>query len=798
MAHDLRGALRAILSHRWFSAAVVATLALGIGLNTMVFTLINAVLFKPVPLPGGARLVSIMGRSLSENDRRRGVSYADFQEYRAQSRSYESLEATTDEGGVLSERGNPPQSYHLAHATAGIFSMLHTEAVLGRGLRPADELAGADPVVVLAYGVWQNRYAHSPGVVGQKVRVDGQPATIVGVMPKGFRFPTGVDLWMPLAPTADLAKRDNRPLNAYGILKPGVSIRQSQAELDGIAGRLAHEYPEDKDIGASVLTFQQRFNGGNIRTIFLLMLGAVGFVLLIACADVANMMLSRALDRHREMAIRTALGATRWRVMRQLLIESLLLSVAGGVLGLGLAALGIRWFDQSTIDIRPYWIQFTTNYTVLGYFAALCILSALLFGTLPALRSSRPDLNVVMNEGGRSVARRNRGWLSFGLVVFQFALTLVLLTGAGIFVRSLFAGLAVNPFIPARQLWTARIELPEARYKDADARQRFYDQLLPNLRALPGVTSVAITSVPPGLGAWGHQIELEHKPIEKVAQRPWVALIANSSGYLDTIHLPLLRGRNFTDVDGTPNRETAIVTRDAAEHFWPGQDPLGKRFRIYDEKGKAGNWVTVVGVSAGMVQELANNDPAPLFFVPYRQEGWDSMALVVESSADPVPSVRTTVQSLDQDLPLTDIYRFDQAVDHQIWFLRLFGEVFLGFAIIAMLMSSVGIYAVMAHAVAGRTREIGVRMALGASTRNIIALVMARGLWQIAAGVALGLAAGVPVARIMASLPIGISASDPLMFFTVAALLASVGIFACWLPAHRAAALDPVKAIRYE
>jgi predicted permease len=798
MAHDLRFALRAILSHRWFSAAVVATLALGIGLNTMVFTLINAVLFKPVPLPGGARLVSIMCRSLTEKDSQLSVSYPDLQDYRAQSRSYESLEATTDEGGVLSERGNPPQSYHLAHATAGIFSMLHTDALLGRGFVPADQVAGADPVVVLAYGVWQERYSRSPGVIGQKVRVNGLPATIIGVMPKGFRFPTGVDLWMPLVPTPDLAKRDNRTLRPYAILKPGVSLRQAQAEIDGIAGRLAHQDADDKEIGANVLTFQQRFNGGGIRIIFLLMLGAVGFVLLIACADVANMMLSRTLDRRREIAIRTALGASRWRVMRQLLMESLLLSVTGGILGLGLAALGVRWFDQSTLEVRPYWIQFTTNYTVLGYFAGLCIVSALLFGTIPALQSSRPDLNEVLSEGGRSVGRRRGGWLSFGLVVFQFALTLVLLTGAGIFVRSLFAGLAVNPIIPARQLWTARVELPEARYKDADARQRFYDQLLPRLRALPGVTNVAITSVPPGLGAWRHQIELEHKPIEHPAQRPWIALIASSPGYLETIHVPLLRGRNFNDVDGTANHETAILARDAAQQFWPGQEPIGKRFRIFDEKGKAGNWVTVVGVSAGMVQEIAGNDPKPLFFVPFRQEGWNNMALVVESSTNPVPSVRTVVQGLDQDLPLTGIYRLDQAVDHEIWFLRLFGEVFFGFALIALLMASVGIYAVMAHAAAGRTREIGVRMALGASTRSILALVMARGLWQIAAGVVLGLAAGIPVTRIMASLPIGVSPSDPTVFFTVASVLAAVGVFACWIPARRAAALEPVQAIRYE
>ncbi|HWE86375.1 MAG TPA: ABC transporter permease [Terracidiphilus sp.] len=798
MKHDLRCAIRAIWSHRWFSAAVVVTLALGIGLNTMVFTLINAVLFKPVPVPGGSRLVSILDHNAAQPDRHMGVSYPDYLEYRAQSRSFESLQATEEEGGILSEPGNSPQSYHLELASAGIFSMLHTEPVLGRGFTASDDLSGADPVLVIAYGVWQERYALAANVIGRKVRVNGKPATVIGVMPNGFRFPTGVDLWMSLPPTADLLKRENRPLLPYAILKPGVSLQQAQAELGGIAARLARQYTEDKDTGASVLTFQQRFNGGQIRLIFLLMLGAVGFVLLIACADVSNMMLSRALDRQREMAIRSALGASRWRMMRQLLVESLFLSAAGGLLGLTLATLGVRWFDQSTVQIRPFWIQFTPDYTVLGYFSALCIFSVVLFGTLPALRSSRPNLSSILSEGARSFGRRRGGWLSSVLVVFQFALTLVLLTGAGIFLRSLFAGLEVNPFIPARQLWTARLELPNSTYKDTDARERFYEQLLPRLRALPGVTSAAVTSMPPGLGGWDHQVELEHKLISQAAQRPSVALVACSPGYFDTIHLPLLRGRDFTSTDGSANHDSAILTKEAADRFWPGQDPIGKRFRVYDEKGKAGNWITVVGVSAGVNQEVVSDDAHPAVFIPYRQAGWDNMAIMVASSTDPIPAVRTAVQAIDQDLPLTDIYRFDQAVQHQIWFLRLFGELFFGFALVGLIMASIGVYAVMAHAAAARTREIGVRIALGASARNILSLIMSRGIWQIGAGIALGLAAGYPVARLMATLPLGVSTTSTGIFFTVAAVLAFIGVFACWIPARRAARLDPVKAIRYE
>ncbi len=798
MSHDLRCAIRALWSHRWFSAAVILTLALGIGLNTMVFTLINAVLFKPVPVPGGARLVSILNHNASQPDRHLGLSYPDFLEYRAQSRSFESLQATIEGGGVLSEPGNPPQSYHLEQASAGIFSMLRTNPILGRGFRPADDLAGAEPVLVIAYGVWQERYAHSADVIGRKVRVNGKPATIVGVMPNGFRFPTGVDLWMPIVPTADLLKRDNRSLLPYAILKPGVSRIQAQAELDGIAARLSRQYSEDKDIGASVLTFQQRFNGGGIRIIFFLMLGAVGFVLLIACADVSNMMLSRALDRQREMAIRSALGASRWRMIRQLLIESLFLSAAGGLLGLGLATLGVHWFDQSTAQVRPYWIQFTPDYTVLGYFAALCILSAILFGTLPALRSSRPNLNDILNEGSRSFGRRRGGWLSSVLVVFQFALTLVLLTGAGIFVRSLIAGLVINPFIPARQLWTARVELPDSSYKDTDARERFYDQLLPRLRSLPGVTGVAVTSMPPGLGAWEHSVETERNLGQQPSHRPLVALVACSPGYLETIHLPFLRGRDFASTDGSANHDSAVLSKEAADRLWPGQDPIGKRFRTYDDKSKPSNWITVVGVTAGLSQEVNTNDPHPAVFIPYRQAGWDNMAIMVASSTDPIPAVRTAVQAIDQDLPLTDVYRLDKAVQHQIWFLRLFSQIFFGFALVALVMASIGVYAVMAHAAAGRTREIGVRMALGASARHIVALIMTRGIWQIAAGVVLGLAGAIPVARLMATMPLDISTTNPGTFFTVAAVLASIGIFACWIPARRAARLDPVKAIRSE
>jgi putative ABC transport system permease protein len=800
IAQDVRYAMRGLLGHKWFSAAIIATIALGIGVNTMIFTLVNAVLYKPVPLPGGERLVSIADRSLVRDDNSVSVSYPDFLDYKAQSRSFEWFEATANSSNILSEDDLAPQQVRLARATSGIFAMVQTNPVVGRSFLPPDMVDGAPGVVVLSYDVWKERYAGQPSAIGRKVRMDGQAATIIGVMPKDFTYPSGVEAWMPLVPTADLMKRSNRNVRMWAILKPGIPISTANLELDAIAKRLGQQYSEDKDFATSVLTFNDRFNGGSIHTVFLMMLAAVAFVLLIACADVANMMLSRSLARKREMSIRAALGASRWRVIRQLLIESVLLSTMGGVLGLGLALGGVHWFDLAAPKniVRPGWIEFTMDYTVFGYFAALCIVSGVLFGIAPSIRASKPDLMGVLKENAQSTTKRRGGWLSGGLVVFQFALTLVLLTGAGLFVRSLFRAMEMNPFVPATQMTTARLQLPTTRYKDADACRRFVDELLPALRALPGVTHASITSNPPGLGASRRQIEIEHQLVDNPAKRPSVSYVVQTPGNFETVHLPLLRGRDFTDQDGSESHEAAVVTQEAASRLWPGQNPLGKRFRTFDDQNKASNWITVVGVSANIVQQVMENDPAPLLFVPYRQEGWRGFGLVIESTGDPMPAVRKTVQGIDPELPVSNPMRLDAAIGRQTWFLDVMSKVFMGFALIALLMAAVGLYAIIAHATSSRTQEIGVRIALGATMRNIVLLVMKRGLWQISAGLLLGLGAALPAIKVMSTLPIGASKSGASVLVAVSLALAAVGAFACWLPARRAAGLDPVKAIRYE
>jgi predicted permease len=800
MGYDLRFAIRLILTHPWFSTAVVVTVAMGIGVNTMVFTLVNAVLLKPLAVPGGDRIVVLSNSNLAHSDDSMRISYPDFLDYRAQVSSLESMEAASDEPGVLSERGNPPETYHLEHATAGLFDMLHTRPVLGRGFLPTDDKPGAAPVLLLGYGVWKDRYSSSPSVVGRSVRVSDSQATIIGVMPEHFRFPVSTDLWMPLVPTQSLEKRDSRPLEVWAMLKSGVELEQASAECSQIASRLAKQYPAaDKDRGIRVLTFNQRYNGPNIRIVFLLMLAAVGFVLLIACANVANMMLTRALGRQREMSIRAALGASRWRVIREQLIESLILSVLGGALGLGLATLGVHWFDLSTQNVgKPYWIQFTMDLKVFGYFATLCIASGLLFGIVPAWRASRVNLIEVLKEGARSMGKHRGGKFAAAMVVVQFALTLVLLTGAGIFVHNLLITLTANRSVPADQLMTAHIEFPDNRYKDTDSKQHFFDQLLPRLRSLPGVTHVAAASNLPGLGSGQRDFEIEHSVADAKSSRPRVSILVQSPGYFDTIRLPLLLGRDFNDTDGTDGNKAAILTRQCAARFWPNQSAIGKRFRFYDDNNKVGDWITGIGVSSDLVQNLNDKNPTPLLFLPFRQEGWNGMNLFIESSVDVTGGLRAAVAGIDADLPLREVSILNKAIEHQEWFFTLLTQMFTGFALIALLMASVGLYAVIAHATGSRTQEIGVRMALGANTRNIMMLVMKRGLWQILAGLALGLAAAFPVTRIMASLPIGVSPSDPTVFVAVASILVLVGLFACWLPARKAAALDPVKAIRVE
>jgi putative ABC transport system permease protein len=806
MLNDLRFAFRMIGSHRWFSAAVIVTLALGIGINTTVFTLVNAVLFKPVPIPGGGRLVTIASHRPAKPAEYFGVSWPDYLEYKAQNRSFEGIEALSRNQGIISEPGNPPERFNLARVTPGLFTLLRTPPIVGRGFTPADGQPGAEPVVLLGHAVWKSRYAGAPDVVGRAVRVNGQPATIIGVMPEGFRFPDTQDFWMPLTPDAEMEKRTNHDLNLVGLVRPGTTVAIANVDLAITAGRLAAEHADsNKELGVGVRTFHETYNGDKIRLVFLMMLGAVGFVLLIACANVANMLLGRAIARGREIAVRAALGATRWQLVRQLLVESVLLSSLGGLLGLGLSAFGVHAFDFATQDVgKPYWIIFEMDWLAFGYFATLSVLSGILFGLVPALRASRVDLSTAMKDGTPG-GGSHRGRLTGALVVFQFALTVVLLAGAGLMIRSFFAAQQLNAFVHPQSLFTARIQLPEQkgeRYAEPAARRQFFEKLLPELRALPGVTEVAAAANFPGLGAADREIEIDGRLNPDPKQRPQAAMIVQTPNYLSAIGVPILLGRGFSEIDGDPGREVTVVSRAFAAKYWPGELAVGKRFRFWENE-KPKEWMTVIGICADLVQNTENTDAPPVVHISYRQEPWGWMGVLLRTASDPgaltIP-VRTAVQKIDQDLPLFEVRTLTAALEKERWFLNVFGTLFSVFAVTGLLMASVGIYAVVAQTTARRTREIGIRMALGATAGNIARLVLSRGLTQLLIGLVLGLGGAVAATRLLENIGflIGISSHDPLVFAGITVLLIAIGVAACWLPARKAPRIAPTEALRTE
>jgi putative ABC transport system permease protein len=809
MKNDLRFALRMIASHRWFAAAIIVTLALGIGVNTTVFTLVNAVLFKPVPVPNGARLVTIAGQNLTKPDSRFGVAYPDFVEFRTNQRSFDAFEASEGNRVTISEQGNPPEQYSMHRITAGLFDMIRTPPVLGRSFVAADAKAGAEPVLLIGHSVWKNRYGSDRNVIGRTVRADGKPATIVGVMPEGFKFPNNQDVWMPLVPNENLEKRTNRPLTVYGLLKGRTTIEEAGADLAVIAKRLSDQFPDpNKDVGALVRTFHDTFNAGPIRIVFLTMLGAVGCVLLIACANVANLMLSRALARSREIAVRAAVGASRWQLARQLLVESVVLSSLGGLLGLALSAGGVRLFDLATHDVgKPYWIVFSMDYVAFGYFAAISVLSGILFGLAPAVRASRVDLNQALKDGAPSAGGGSGGKITAVLVVLQFALTVVLLAGAGLMVRSFFAAQRQNLFVPAERIFMARLSLPsgaDRRYTKAEDRLRFYDDLLERLRALPGVTHVALTSNLPGLGSGQREIEIEGRPLADPKTGLRVSTGVHSPGYLNAIGLPLIAGREFTPIDGEAGKEAAVVTRAFAAKHWPNESAVGARFRFLEGRDKKpGAWISVAGVSGDIVQRQEVDSP-PLVFTPLRQEPNVGVAILLRTSGDPTTfatPVRNVVQNLDPDLPLFDVRTLHAELERQQWPLVVFGSLFFSFAAIALVMAAVGLYAVVAHATSRRTREIGIRMALGATAGRIMQLVLTRGLVQLGIGLVLGLIGAYFATELLAKtgrLLVRTSPQDPVVFTTVSVLLVTIGLLACWLPARRAARIAPTQALRIE
>jgi putative ABC transport system permease protein len=807
MLKDFRFAFRMIAWHRWFSAAIVATLALGIGINTTVFTLVNAVLFAPVPIPGGDRLLTVDGNHLSKPNDTFKVSWKDYLEFKTANKEFEGIEALSRAQRVISEPGNPPQLYNMAHVSSGLFPLFKMNPIAGRAIAATDCVPGAEPVVLLGNSIWQDRYAGAPAVIGRTVRIDGKPATVIGIMPPGLMFPRTEEFWMPLVPDSEMLKRSNHSLELFGLVRPHTPISAANAELAALAARIAKDHPEsNKDIGAVARTFQDSYMGGTIRVVFLTMLGAVGFVLLIACANVANMMLGRSIARGREFAVRAAIGATRWQLVRQVLVECIVLSVLGGACGLGLAAFGVDGFDLAMQDVgKPYWIQFRMDWEVYGYFAAITILTGVVFGLVPALRSSRVDLNSTMKNGTPG-GGSHHGRLLGTLVVLQFALTVVLLSEAGLMIRSFIAAQRINAVVGSESLLVGQLQLPEGkgeRYEDPATRRRFIDAALARMATLPGVTAATVGSRSPGLGVESRDIEIEGRPNADNKEPPEAGLIVEAPNYLSTLGIPLLVGRGFSDSDGDPGKEAVVVSRAFADRYWPDGSAIGKRMRLIEDN-KPSVWMSVIGICADIEMQPGEANPLPVIHISYHQDPWGwIMGLVLRTRSDPTTlaaPLRVMVQEMDQDLPLFDTRTLTAAVAKNFWYLRVFGTLFAVFAATGLLMASVGIYATVAQNTARRTREIGIRMSLGATGMNIARLVLSRGLAQLLIGLGLGLFGAFASTRLLnnTGFLVGISAHDPAVFAAIVILLLLIGAAACWVPARKASRLAPVEALRTE
>jgi putative ABC transport system permease protein len=808
IVQDVRFSFRLIGRERWFSAAAIVALALGIGVNATGFTIVNAAFLRGLPFEDAGRLYMLSWQP--RDGERANLSLAELQDWRAQSRTFSGIAAFTDDSMNISDDRTWPEQVPGAQLTANGFGVLRQQPLLGRAFAPGDERAGAEPVVIIGYDIWKNRYGSDPDVLGRPLRVDGQRATIIGVMPEGMRFPVeNAELWVPFIPTDVQKRRDSRPLAVFGRLNQDATRGAAQAELNGIAQQLARAYPDTNKqfVGVKVETFTQRFVGGPARTMFLAMMGAVSLVLLIACANVANLLLSRSEYRAREIAVRMALGATRMRVVRQLLIESVVLGFVGGGIGLLLAIVGVRMFDAAVQDPgKPFWIVFRADYVVFAYVAATCVLTAILFGLAPALQVSKTGSSQVLKESGRGAVGRVRArWFSGGIVVAELALSLVLLAGAGLMVGSFMRLYNMDVGFSTDHLTTLRMRLPNSRYADADARLGFFERLEARLAAVPGVEAVATTTGVPPFDGGERRLRIDG-PTESGGQLPFVSVVTIGPRFYDVLRVPLIRGRVFDSMDGAAGRETVIINERLATEFFHGEDPIGRRVQFAQRDTGPGQaaprWRTIIGVAPsirhGSPQDAYLN---AVVYVPYREEAPGAVSLIIRSGLAPasvLDTVRLEVQAIDRDQPVFTIQTIDQMLAESRWAQRVFGSSFAIFSGIALVLSSLGLYAVMAYSVTQRTQEIGMRMALGAQARQVIWLILKRGVLQLAIGLTLGLAGALALSRVLRGLLVEISPNDPVTFAAITILLTVVSMAACLLPARQATRIDPLVALRAE
>ena len=810
--NDITYATRGLLKHPGFAAIAVVTLALGIGANTAMFSVINGVLLRPLPYQEPDRLVTIWEESPERGMLQMPVSIANLRDWVEQSQSFDQISAYTFSDLNLTGTGEPVQLTGL-RVSANLFSLVGATPMLGRTFLPEDDRESAARVVVLSHATWRTRFGSDPKIIGQPVTINNQPHSVVGVMSANFQFPVGfgymgkvlnepIDIYVPIAAPSEEAERGHYAFFAIGRLKPGVTINQAQAEMTNIESRLEQQYPDtNTGIGVRLVSTQEQ-TVKEIRPALLVLLGAVAFLLLIACANIANLLLARSAARQKEFAIRAALGASRLRVLHLLLTESLLLSLAGGALGLLLAVWGTAALMALAPDNVPRLNEVGVDARVFGFTLVVSLLTGIVFGLLPAIQASKPDLNEALKEGSRGSmgstgsgsGKRTRSVL----VAVEVALSLVLLIGAGLMIKSFIRLQQTHLGFNTDNLLALDLALSESRYPEEHQQVSFFQKTLEQVGALPGIQSAAVTTgLPLTVNLSGSDFRVEGHPEPEPGQEMIINTRSVSPGYFSTLGISLLKGRDFSDRDNRDAPAVAIINQDLSRTYFPGEDPVGKRITFSDGE----SWMSIVGVIGDVKQVSLGSIAKPEVYFPYPQAASTEMSLVVRTTNDPLSqaaAVKGQIRVIDKDLPIAEPKTMAQLLAESVSGPRFNMLLLTLFAVVALVLALVGIYGVMSYSVTQRTHEIGIRVAVGAQSRDVFRMVVGQGMFLTMIGVVCGLIGAFALTRLMTSMLFGVEPSDPMTFAIIAVLVIAVALIACYIPGRRATKVDPLVALRYE
>jgi putative ABC transport system permease protein len=798
---DVRYAWRSLTKTRGFTAIAVACLALGIGINTTIFSVVDGVMLQPYPYQDPDGIAVVHGRNQRLHINRASLSYADYRDLRDQTSTVQSLAAFSRRSLTISDGSTEPTRYDGCTITWNLFALLGQPPAMGRDFGPEDDRPGAEPVVMLSHEVWQTRYAGDRAVVGRAISINGRPHTIIGVMPPRFAFPETQRLWVPLAEYGEKMSRDERNVEMFARMKPGATIDQVSTDLNGIAERLAAAYPSNRDWSTIVRPLSDWMLPEQPKLIILMMMGAVTLVLLIACSNVANLLLARASVRHREISIRSALGAGRFRIIRQLLTEAIMIGLFSAPLGVVVAWAGLQLLDRSIPpDSIPYFIHWSLDARSLAYTIAIAVGTGIFFGVVPALQATGTSLQESLREGGRGSTGERRAWMRNTLVVAQVGFALILLIGSSLFIRSFLNLQGASVGFDTSPLMTLRFYLPGQAYETSGAKARRVEDIVRRTEALPGVQQAfASNFVPLGGGGGGDDVIVEGKPVEP-GQEPGIAFIAATPHLRQTLGVALVRGRDLTDSEGAMKSPVALINQTMARRAWGDPDPLGRRFRLKGDRTP--DWFTVVGIVADFRHYQGDDDDAivPAAYVPYPFDPTLNTGLSIRVAAgDPAAisaAVREQIRLSDATLPVFQVSTMEDLRQRSFWQFRMFGVMFFLFGAIALVLASIGVYGVLSYSVSQRTQEIGVRVALGAARADVMRLIIGQGLKLAGIGIALGTAGAFGVTPAARTMLYKVTPTDPLSYGLVAVFLLLVALTASYIPARRAMAVDPLIAMR--